>query len=154
MGDLFSSESVAEYIAFAQRHSIMCFVFVAVFGALVYTQIRIMLARVKKIAITLATVTVNRENGVFVDVRTAELFAKGHIAGSLNIGLEDIRSGNTSRIMKYQDKPVILVGKDKYDADCFNSAVSLKKQGFTKVFTMEGGISQWAMDNLPLSLKD
>ena len=93
-------------------------------------------------------------NGVFVDVRTAELFAKGHIAGSLNIGLEDIRSGNTSRIMKYQDKPVILVGKDKYDADCFNSAVSLKKQGFTKVFTMEGGISQWAMDNLPLSLKD
>ena len=100
MGDLFSSESVAEYIAFAQRHYIMCFVFVAVFGALVYTQIRIMLARVKKIAITLATVTVNRENGVFVDVRTAELFAKGHIAGSLNIGLEDIRSGNTSRIKR------------------------------------------------------
>lgn len=154
MGDLFSSESVAEYIAFAQRHYIMCFVFVAVFGALVYTQIRIMIARVKKISITSATVAVNRDNGVFVDVRTADLFSKGHIAGSLNLGAQDIKSGNISRLVKYQDKTVVLVGKDKYDADCFNSAVSLKKQGFTKVFTMEGGISQWAMDNLPLSIKD
>lgn len=39
------------------------------------------------------------------------------------------------------------------DSDCFNGAVSLKKQGYTKVFTLEGGITQWSMDNLPLSNK-
>ena len=94
------------------------------------------------------------ENGVYVDVRANNLFSQGHIAGSVNITLQDIKSGKLNRIDSYKDKPVILVGKDKMDSDCFNGAVSLKKQGYTKVFTLEGGITQWSMDNLPLSNKN
>lgn len=154
VGDLFSSDNLEQYIEFASRHQIMVLVFIALFCALIYIQARIMIARVKKLGSNAATVMINRENGVYVDVRANNLFSQGHIAGSVNITLQDIKSGKLNRIDSYKDKPVILVGKDKMDSDCFNGAVSLKKQGYTKVFTLEGGITQWSMDNLPLSNKN
>jgi rhodanese-related sulfurtransferase len=113
-----------------------------------------MLANIKKLNSNVATAMINHENGVYVDVRPASLFTKGHIAGAVNIVLVDIKQGKLNRIESYKDKPVILVGKDKMDSDCFNAAVSLKKQGYTKVYSLEGGIAQWAMDNLPLSTKN
>ena len=154
MGELFSSDNVDQYIRFASNHQIMVMIFVVLFVALIYFQVRIMLANVKKISANNATAMVNHEDGVFVDVRANKLFTSGHIAGSLNITLAEIKEGKLNRIDSYKDKPVILVGRDKMDADCFNSAVSLKKQGYTKVFSLDGGIAQWTMDNLPTSVKD
>lgn len=154
MGELFSSDNVDQYIRFASNHQIMVMIFVVLFVALIYFQVRIMLANVKKISANNATAMVNHEDGVFVDVRANKLFTSGHIAGSINITLAEIKEGKLNRIDSYKDKPVILVGRDKMDADCFNSAVSLKKQGYTKVFSLDGGISQWTMDNLPTSVKD
>ena len=132
----------------------MVFVFIAVLAGLIYTQVRIMLARIQKLSSNVATAMINHENGVYVDVRPASLFTRGHIAGAVNIVLVDIKQGKLNRIESYKDKPVILVGKYKMDSDCFNAAVSLKKQGYTKVYSLEGGIAQWAMDNLPLSTKN
>ena len=154
MGELFSSDNVDQYIRFASNHQIMVMIFVVLFVALIYFQVRIMLANVKKISANNATAMVNHEDGVFVDVRANKLFTSGHIAGSINITLAEIKEGKLNRIDGYKDKPVILVGRDKMDADCFNSAVSLKKQGYTKVFSLDGGIAQWTMDNLPTSVKD
>ena len=154
MGELFSSDNVDQYIRFASNHQIMVMIFVVLFVALIYFQVRIMLANVKKISANNATAMVNHEDGVFVDVRANKLFTSGYIAGSINITLAEIKEGKLNRIDSYKDKPVILVGRDKMDADCFNSAVSLKKQGYTKVFSLDGGIAQWTMDNLPTSVKD
>ena len=154
MGELFSSDNVDQYIRFASNHQIMVIIFVVLFVALIYFQVRIMLANVKKISANNATAMVNHEDGVFVDVRANKLFTSGHIAGSINITLAEIKEGKLNRIDSYKDKPVIIVGRDKMDADCFNSAVSLKKQGYTKVFSLDGGIAQWTMDNLPTSVKD
>ena len=154
MGELFSSDNVDQYIRFASNHQIMVMIFVVLFVALIYFQVRIMLANVKKISANNATAMVNHEDGVFVDVRANKLFTSGHIAGSINITLAEIKEGKLNRIDSYKDKPVILVGRDKMDADCFNSAVWLKKQGYTKVFSLDGGIAQWTMDNLPTSVKD
>jgi rhodanese-related sulfurtransferase len=154
VGELFSSDNVDQYIRFASNHQIMVMIFVVLFVALIYFQVRIMLANVKKISANNATAMVNHEDGVFVDVRANKLFTSGHIAGSINITLAEIKEGKLNRIDSYKDKPVILVGRDKMDADCFNSAVSLKKQGYTKVFSLDGGIAQWTMDNLPTSVKD
>nr|WP_255557776.1 rhodanese-like domain-containing protein [Succinivibrio faecicola] len=97
---------------------------------------------------------VNHENGVFIDVRANSLFSKGHIAGSVNITLEEIKQGKLNRVESFKNSPVIVVGKDKVDSDNFNAVVALKKQGYTRAFLLEGGIAQWAMDNLPLSVKN
>ena len=91
MGELFSSDNVDQYIRFASNHQIMVMIFVVLFVALIYFQVRIMLANVKKISANNATAMVNHEDGVFVDVRANKLFTSGHIAGSINITLAEIK---------------------------------------------------------------
>ena len=151
MSDLFSPDFVNELFAFVSRHLLMSGAWVGVLVLLVAMQFRIVTARVKKTSVTLATMKVNRENGVFVDVRNADTFSGGHIANSVNITSADIKNGKINRIERNKETPVILVGKDKFDTECFNSARALKKQGFLKVFILEGGIMEWSNQNLPLS---
>ncbi len=153
MGDLFSAENMAEYSAFASRHLFMVGIWVVAFVALVFVQIRIWTANIKKISSSTASIKVNHDNGVFVDVRSTAFFSKGHISGSLNITASEIKSGKLQRIDNAQDKPVILVGKDKFDSDTFYCARILKRLGYKQVFTLEGGINQWVMDNLPITTK-
>ena len=153
MSEIFSPENLAEYTAFFNRHMFLCGMWIVCFALLVYIQVRMLTANVKKATVTGATMMVNRENGVFVDVRSGTNFEQAHIANSLNITAADIKSGRTQRIENAKDRPIILVGRDKMDTDAFNSARILKKMGFAKVFTLDGGINQWASENLPLSNK-
>lgn len=153
MGDLFSSENMAEYTEFASRHLFVSALWVAALVGLIYMQIRILAARIKKVSPSIASSMVNHENGVFVDVRPANLFSKGHIAGSLNITATEIKSGKLQRIDSAKERPVVLVGKDKLDSETFNCTRILKKHGYTKIYTLDGGIMTWVNDNLPLSTK-
>ena len=153
MSDFFSPENLMEYWAFFNRHVFLCGMWVVCLVMVLYMQLRIMLANVKKITTTGATMLVNKEDGVFVDVRAGANFDKSHIANSINITAADIKSGKTQRIESSKNKPIILVGRDKMDSEAFNSARILKQQGFSRVFTLDGGIMQWANENLPLSNK-
>lgn len=132
----------------------MCGATVVVFVMLVYTQLRITTARIKKISTAMATYKINHENGLFVDIRASKDFSKGHIAGSENVSAAEIKQGKVQRIGSAKDRPVIIVGRDKFDSECFHSARLLKKQGFKKVFTLDGGITQWSTENLPLSFRN
>ncbi len=154
MGEFFSAANLAEYSAFFSRHFLMCSVWVACFVGLIYIQVRIVTAGIKKISAAKSTFIVNHENGLFVDVRKAQAFSGGHIAGSQNVTAADIRAGRFQRLGSDKDRPLIVVGRDKYDTDTFNSARYLRKAGFTKVVSLDGGIASWQNDNLPLSLKD
>lgn len=132
----------------------LCGATIVVFVMLVYMQLRITTARIKKLSTGMATYKINHENGLFVDIRSARDFSKGHIAGSENVTAAEIKQGKIQRIDKDKGRPVIVVGRDKFDSDCFHSARLLKKQGFSKVFTLDGGITQWSTENLPLSFKN
>lgn len=153
MMDFSFSELINEFPDFFMRHYFMVGAWVVVLVLLIVTQFRLMTARIAKATTNTAVALINRDNGVFVDVRTADLFSKGHIAHAVNMLPVDIKSGKVMRIDSYRDKPVVLVGRDKFDSECFNSARALKKQGFTKVFILDGGITEWSSANMPLAYK-
>ena len=147
------SEIVAEFPDFFMRHYFMVGAWLVVVVMLIVVQFKLMMTRIPKATTNNAVALVNRDDGVFVDIRNAESFAKGHIANAVNISFADIKGGKVNRIESRRDKPVVLVGKDKFDSESFNSGRFLKKQGFTKVFILDGGIMEWTNANLPLSYK-
>ncbi|MGN0909274.1 MAG: rhodanese-like domain-containing protein [Succinivibrio sp.] len=151
MGDFISSSDMAEYTAFLARHYILAAVWVCSLVGLVYVQIRILTAGIKKLSAAKCTFIINHENGLFVDVRSAATFKGGHVPGSVNVPAADIRAGRYS-ISGGAGRKLIVVGRDKYDTDSFNSARILKKAGYN-VASLDGGIAQWQSDNLPLSVK-
>lgn len=144
---------LSEISAFFVRHYMLCGGWLVVLALLVVMQAKIMIANVKKTTTATAVFMANKEDGLFVDIRSLENFKKGHITNAINITASEIKEGKVQRIERNKDKPVIVVGKDKFDTECFNSARELKKLGFTRVFVLDGGIIGWSDANLPLTVK-
>lgn len=151
--DFSFSEFINQFPDFFMRHYFMVGAWFVVLVLLIAAQFKLLTARIPKATTNNAVALVNREDGVFVDIRNADAFSKGHIANAVNVTSADIKGGKVTRIDNRRDKPVVLVGRDKFDGECFNSARALKKQGFTKVFILDGGITEWSNANMPLSYK-
>src|ERR1700732_3689541 len=88
------------------------------------------------------------QGAVVIDLRPAEAFATGHVAGARQMSGEQIlKAGDT---LKKQKEKVLVVYDDTGSLGA--SAVrQLAAQGFTKAFNLRGGITAWRAENLPLS---
>jgi len=94
-----------------------------------------------------ATMLINRENAVLIDVREANEYAGGHLSAARNVpaGALAERAGE---LEQFKDKPVILVCQT--GARSSAACSSLVKLGFSRVHTLEGGIGAWTEAGLPL----
>lgn len=89
----------------------------------------------------------NRQNALILDVRESGEFRKGHITDSKNIPFKDLQS-RSSELNAYKDKPIVVVCKMGQNAGA--ATKQLKAQGFTQVYKLAGGLSEWTASNLPL----
>jgi len=88
---------------------------------------------------------VNRENGLFVDVRPAEQFKAGSIPQARNIPLDTLEA-HVGSLPK--DKPIILV--DARGREGARALAQLRKHGFDRVSCLEGGMDTWVEGGMPL----
>lgn len=92
--------------------------------------------------------TISKLEGVqLVDIRTPSEFSEGYIIGAQNI---DYWSPDFDKRIETLDKskPVIIYCKSGgRSAKC---AVKLKDKGFGKIYDLEGGISQWMLQGMPV----
>ncbi len=96
---------------------------------------------------TEATRLYNREDALFVDIRSEADYAKGHLPGAVNVpnGNMDQRH---KKLDKHKSKPVIV-----YDAQGMQAAKAgkqLKEKGFEQVHQLRGGYTGWHEANLPI----
>lgn len=98
-----------------------------------------------RIALADAVQQINREQGLFVDIRPAEQFKAGHIPQARNITLDtlDAHLGSLPK-----DKPIVFV--DAQGREGGRAVAQLRKQGFERVSCLEGGINAWTEGGLPL----
>ena len=97
---------------------------------------------------TQATHLINREDAIVLDVRDPGEFAAGHVLGAKNVPLSRLESG-AGDVVKRKDRPVIVYCAD--GADRSGKAIAaLKKQGYTRVANLSGGIGAWQQAGLPL----
>jgi rhodanese-related sulfurtransferase len=81
------------------------------------------------------------------DLRDAEAYAQGHIAGAKSLSAEQLKNIEES-LKKYRDRMLILYCDTGSNA---GSAVrKLHAAGYTKVFNLRGGVNAWRADSLPL----
>lgn len=91
---------------------------------------------------------VNRQQGVWIDVRTAEQFQAGHIAQARSLPAADIDQ-KASTLPK--NKPLIVVCETGRDAG--RAAAKLRTAGFADVHVLEGGMRAWSQASLPVTKK-
>lgn len=90
----------------------------------------------------------NQKQAVFLDVRSADQFKTGSIPQARNLPAADLEA-KLNTLPK--NKPVILICNQGRDSA--KVASSLRKQGFDDAVSLEGGITNWAKEGLPLSKK-
>ena len=80
---------------------------------------------------------VNNQQGVFVDLRDAADYKKGHIVDALHIPASKV-ADRIAELEKFRDKPIVLVCKMGQQSGA--AGKQLKAGNFDKVYKMSGGM--------------
>ena len=88
---------------------------------------------------------INHQKAIVCDLRSVELYNKGHIINSICASEADFAK---PKLEKYKQKPIILVCSKGIQAAALST--KLRKSGFSQVFVLAGGISNWQTENLPV----
>ena len=94
-----------------------------------------------------AITLVNREGGIFLDIRDAAEFKRGHIADAKHITLTQLNS-RLGELDKYREQPVVVVCKLGQSAA--GATKLLRAQGFDQARKMTGGMMEWNALKLPV----
>ncbi len=94
-----------------------------------------------------ATLLINREDAIVVDVREADEFAGGHLPDARNIPVSKLAE-RIGEIEKFKDKPVIVCCATGMRSN--KACAELKKQGFSRVNNLAGGVDAWVGAGYPI----
>ena len=96
-----------------------------------------------------ATLMMNEENALVLDVRDETEFASGHIVGARNLPL--VRLGGSAdvadTISKKKDRPIIVCCATGTRSAA--AVAALKKMGFENAVNLAGGLGAWRQAGLP-----
>lgn len=94
-----------------------------------------------------ATLLINREDAIVLDVREADEFAGGHLPDARNIPGSKLGE-RIAELEKFKDKPVIVCCASGMRSN--RACAELKKQGFTRVNNLSGGVDAWVGAGYPI----
>ena len=89
---------------------------------------------------------VNTEDGVFLDLRDAAEFKKGHIVNAINIPSAKLPD-RMVELEKYAEKPIVLVCKMGQQSGA--AGKQLRAANYSQVYKMSGGMMEWGNLQLP-----
>ncbi|MDF3035521.1 MAG: rhodanese-like protein [Paucimonas sp.] len=113
-------------------------------GALLWPSLN----RGARVSLLQATQMINQGKTVVLDVRDAAAYAAGHLNDSRNIPLSELPK-RVGELDKFKSKSVVVVCESGTRSG--RALGLLKKAGFGNVFSLEGGISAWQAQGLPLA---
>jgi len=96
---------------------------------------------------TRAIELINREDALVLDVRDAGDYGAGHILGAKHLPLARIDEG-AADLAKKKERPLIVY--DDGGERSAKAAGALKRQGFTRVACLSGGLDSWRQAGLPV----
>jgi len=136
-----------QLIEFVTNHIELSGVFIALLAALWFTEKS---RSGRSVSPQEATLMLNRDEAVIVDVRDKKEYNEGRISGSVHIPFANLKD-RSSELEKYKSKQIVLV--DKMGQHSGMAGKTLKAEGYENVCRMTGGISEWTNSNMPLVRK-
>ncbi len=112
----------------------------------IFTEFRLQSRAATDLSVADAIRLINDDAQV-LDIRPAEAFEKGHIAGAKNLTADQVE-GNEDRLAALKDKKIIIACQN--GMQCSRVVSDLRRKGYGDVFALKGGIAAWQQDNLPL----
>lgn len=104
----------------------------------------------KNITAAEAVQLINKEDAVLIDVRESNELTQGSIRNAKHMALSVLKQ-RVEELKSFADKPVIAYCKSGNRSN--EACEILKKNNFTNVMSLKGGIEAWKVANLPVVKK-
>jgi rhodanese-related sulfurtransferase len=86
-------------------------------------------------------------DGVVIDIRSSDAFARGHIVNARNIPSEDL-DARLEQLNAFKGKPLIAVCDSGMTST--KAVNSIRAAGFESVYNLKGGMNGWVQAGLPV----
>lgn len=134
---------------FIGNHLALAALFVILLLGLIVTQLMVLLRKYKELTPAGLTLLINRESPLLIDLSAYADYEKAHVPGSRHVAISQF-DPESKDIAKAKDLAVVLIDKDGRGASD-KAAQRLVKAGFTKVYTLGGGVLNWQQAQLPVA---
>ena len=91
----------------------------------------------------------NHQGAIVVDVGQPAEFKKGHIPNAINIPVHQLKT-DLGRLEKHRTKNTPIVLSSRSPQHSTRAATILRKNEFSNLYTLSGGLMSWEKENLPL----
>jgi rhodanese-related sulfurtransferase len=139
-------DQLAEFVG---NHYLLSMIWIALVVMLVYSFVSGLISPVKALGTHDATLLINKENAVVIDIRPQAEFRKGHILDARQLKQEQINQGDFSSLEKFKSNPIIVVCSMGMSAR--SAASKMLKAGFNRVTILKGGMNAWTGASLPVT---
>ncbi|GGA48227.1 hypothetical protein GCM10010981_41790 [Dyella nitratireducens] len=133
---------------FVSNHWELSLLFVALVIALLVTQVMVLLRKYKELTPAGLTQLINRDNPLLIDLSAIADFEKMHVPGAKHVAMSQFDPEHKD-LVKARELPVVVMDKDGRTSD--GAAQRLIKAGFTRVYTLGGGVLAWQQAQLPVA---
>ena len=141
---------LTQFSEFAANHPYLVLAFAVLLGLVIFNEMKIATRRFSSLTPAAAVQLMNTEDIVVLDVREPTETAAGKIAKAIQIPVGAI-SKRLGELEKYKDKTLLVYCKSGARAGL--ACKELGKNGFEKVFSLNGGMLAWQEAHLPVSKK-
>ncbi|NND89611.1 MAG: rhodanese-like domain-containing protein [Granulosicoccus sp.] len=141
---------MSQIIEFIGNHTLLIVAFVATLGMLVYTEYMRIMSANTALSPFEATQKMNAGEAVFLDVRDESEYKAGHLMNARSMPVNKLDE-RMHEIDKFKDKELVVY----CDTGMRTSRAigKLKKNGFTRLYSLAGGVVAWEKANLPTVTK-
>ncbi|MEW6314286.1 MAG: rhodanese-like domain-containing protein [Pseudomonadota bacterium] len=134
-------------VQFVQNNLWLILIAVVSGGMLFWPMLRSLLMPGDSVGTLEATQLINQKDALLLDVRENHEYAAGHLPNSRHIPLGKLKD-RLGEIEKYKQKPVVVYCRSGQRSA--SACATLRKQGFTQVRNLKGGIMAWEAAGLPV----
>jgi rhodanese-related sulfurtransferase len=134
---------------FMGNHPILFALLFVIIGFLIWDTLGTQILGIHSIRPYQAISMVNHQEAVILDVREEHELAHGRILNAVHVPLTLLVKNQVHSLERYRDKPIIVSCAQGNRS--VRSCMILKKNGFTKIHNLKGGIVAWEEANLPLT---
>lgn len=141
-----------QIIPFLMHHWVLSLLFIALLAAIFAVEAQGQVRGISQLSAQEVIALINQKKALIVDVRSKDLFSKGHIVNAISIPLLDLKKEIPKPLEKQRTKPIVVVCDQVNQG--IEGAVLLRKKEFPEVYGLRGGLRTWQDAGLPLVKDD
>lgn len=135
-----------QLLEFTSNNMVLVALLMISFFVLIFSELRRKASGMVAVEPAAAVALINND-GIVVDLRSSEAFARGHIVNAKNIPYAEM-DAHTDKIEKFKNKPVVAV----CDAGITSTkaVTTLRNSGFESAYGLKGGMNAWTTAGMPV----